>query len=139
MDKTQQGILPKYEVRRTDGKDAPSEKHHGCFLFVLDIDHDEFSRAALSCYAKRCRSEYPLLADDLEFELMVREIGPEVMEEHLKALDRIAAEYPIKDPATGNLAGLLEDWAAKDPAQWPLSQFSSNMLVRKWRRIRQGT
>lgn len=59
------GLLSKYEVRRTDGKSEPGQKHDGCPYFVLDLNHDPFAWAALDAYAKACEAEYPLLAADL--------------------------------------------------------------------------
>lgn len=59
-DKTQ-GLYSKFIVRRTDGKDAPGEKHDGCEYFVLDLTHDPFAWPALKAYADACRDEYPLL------------------------------------------------------------------------------
>lgn len=52
----------KYFVART--KD-PAGKHTGCFMFVLDIDHDIHARTALTAYALSCRDSYPKLADAL--------------------------------------------------------------------------
>jgi hypothetical protein len=69
--KAARGLFQKYAVSRTDGKDAPGERHHGCKLFVLDITHDLHARAAAAAYAKSCRYEYPTLAADLL--LQVRE------------------------------------------------------------------
>jgi hypothetical protein len=59
------GIYRKFEVVRTDGRSAPGEKHHGCRYFVIDVDHDEFAKAAIEAYAKACKKKYPALAKDL--------------------------------------------------------------------------
>lgn len=58
-------LYGKFVVQRTDGKDAPGEKHHDCRYFVLDVDHDPHAKAALEAYATSCEAEYPLLAADL--------------------------------------------------------------------------
>lgn len=59
------GIYGKFDVRRTDGKSEPGEKHADCQYFVLDLDHDPHARAALLAYMKSCEMEYPLLAADI--------------------------------------------------------------------------
>ena len=64
-DKTR-GFYDKYRVVRVDGEDVPGRKHHGCRLFVLDVDHDKYAKPALQVYANQCREEYPLLAADLD-------------------------------------------------------------------------
>jgi hypothetical protein len=66
MDKKTTGLYRKFDVRRTDGSDAPGGKHHQCAYFVLDLDHDPHAKAALAAYAKSCRSDFPVLADDLQ-------------------------------------------------------------------------
>ncbi len=63
----EQGLYRKYDVRRTDGQDAPGCKHHCCDLFVLDVTHDPFAGAALEAYAKACKATHPELANDLHF------------------------------------------------------------------------
>lgn len=65
-DDTKRGIVRKYEVKRTDGSSGPGGKHERCAYFVLDLEHDEFAIDALKAYAKACRTEYPLLADDID-------------------------------------------------------------------------
>lgn len=70
------GIYRKFEVRRTDGKDAPGEKHHDCAYFIIDLLHDENAKAALRAYAKSCRKKRPQLAKDLG--KIVRSICPQV-------------------------------------------------------------
>jgi hypothetical protein len=65
MDKHSVGLYNKFIVRRTDGKDAPGQKHDGCYYFVLDTTHDPHAKAALRAYADSCESEYPLLAADV--------------------------------------------------------------------------
>ena len=66
MDKRQMGLYNKFAVKRTDGKDAPGEKHEGCEYFVLDVTHDPFALPALKAYADACRATYPALARDLD-------------------------------------------------------------------------
>lgn len=60
------GLYRKYDVRRTDGRDAPGFKHHGCRYFVLDLDHDEHARAAIRAYRSSIMNDpelYGLLGD----------------------------------------------------------------------------
>lgn len=59
------GLYQKFIVTRTDGKDKPGCKHHGCRYFVLDLTHDKHAIMALKGYVLSCGDEYPLLADDL--------------------------------------------------------------------------
>lgn len=61
----EQGLFNKFIVMRTDGKDAPGEKHHGCAYFVLDLDHDRHAAAAMRAYAAACIETHPALAADL--------------------------------------------------------------------------
>lgn len=61
----ERGVYHKFIVERTDGKSAPGQKHHGCFHFVLDCDHDPHARAALLAYAASCEADYPALASDV--------------------------------------------------------------------------
>lgn len=61
-------MFEKFRVQRTDGSDAPGGKHHGCKYFVIDLDHDQYARAAMRAYAAACRATHPLLADDIEAE-----------------------------------------------------------------------
>lgn len=65
LPKNEQGILPKFIVSRSDGRDAPGEKHEGCFTFTLDIEHDPHAIVALSAYAESIRAENPTLASQL--------------------------------------------------------------------------
>jgi hypothetical protein len=60
------GVYHKFNVIRTDGKSAPGQKHHNCFYFVLDCDHDPHAKAALDAYARSCKHEYPTLASDVQ-------------------------------------------------------------------------
>lgn len=59
------GIYGKYEIRRVEGNDGPNGKHGACDLFVLDITHDPFARAAALAYAGACMLAFPKLASDL--------------------------------------------------------------------------
>lgn len=70
LPKVEQGLFPKFIICRTDGRDAPGEKHHGCFTFTLDIDHDPHARAALSAYAESIHRENPTLASQLRQQLI---------------------------------------------------------------------
>jgi hypothetical protein len=65
-DKTQIGLYRKFDVRRTDGSSEPGGKHAGCNYFVLDVTHDPHAISALRAYAESCRSQFPLLAADLD-------------------------------------------------------------------------
>lgn len=64
-DSRSRGLYNKFKVNRVDGADALGKKHHGCRYFVLDLDHDPFSPAAVTAYAEACKSTHPLLAADL--------------------------------------------------------------------------
>jgi len=59
------GLLHRYDIHRTDGRDRPGAKHDGCDLFVLDLTHDPFAIAAITAYADACMAEYPVLAQHL--------------------------------------------------------------------------
>jgi len=65
MDQHREGLYEKYEVRRKDGRTAHGEKHALCCFFVLDLDCDPHSTAAIRAYADSCEADYPLLARDL--------------------------------------------------------------------------
>jgi len=69
-DKTR-GLYGKFDIKRTDGKSEPGQKHDGCDYFVLDLTHDPFAFQALMAYAVACDKEYPLLAADLREKLRV--------------------------------------------------------------------
>lgn len=58
----EQGIYRKYNVERLND---PAGKHADCIYFVLDLDHDPHSVAALAAYAASCADQYPTLAFDL--------------------------------------------------------------------------
>jgi len=64
----QQGMFRKFDVRRTDGSDAPGGKHHGCRYYVLDLTHDQHAPAAMRAYADACAVTHPLLAADIAAE-----------------------------------------------------------------------
>lgn len=64
IDKKSLGLFSKFNVTRTDGRDAPGEKHHGAEYFVLDMA-DKFAAPALTAYAEACQHEYPALSADL--------------------------------------------------------------------------
>ena len=63
------GIYYKFDVTRTDGRDAVGERHFGCKYFVLDLDHDRFAQPALLAYADACEELYPALAADLRLKI----------------------------------------------------------------------
>lgn len=58
-------IYEKFQVKRTDGTDAPGLKHAGCEYFVLDLTHDEFAPKAIVAYAEACQQTHPILASSL--------------------------------------------------------------------------
>lgn len=60
------GLYEKFSVHRNDGRDSPGEKHHGCWYFVLDTNHDPHAIPALRAYVESCRVDFPYLAEDLE-------------------------------------------------------------------------
>lgn len=65
MNKQRAGLYRKFDVRRTDGSDAPGGKHDGCSYFVLDLTHDPYAMPALRAYAEACGEKYPALSADL--------------------------------------------------------------------------
>ncbi len=67
-DKTR-GLYHKFRIYRVDGTDRNGGKHDGCNYFVLDLTHDPHTLPALKAYAEACRTEYPLLAADLDLKL----------------------------------------------------------------------
>lgn len=64
-------LAARYQVTRTDGTSDPGERHATCFLFVLDLDHDPFARAALAAYADAAEATHPTLAADLRGRLVI--------------------------------------------------------------------
>lgn len=64
-------IYGKFNVSRTDGRDAPDGDKADAEYFVLDIVHDPYAREALMFYAYKCVDEYPLLAADIWHKLKV--------------------------------------------------------------------
>lgn len=62
---TEQGLFRKFDVRRTDGSDAPGGKHDGCEYFVLDVTHDPHAKAVLAAYAAGVEATHPQLAADM--------------------------------------------------------------------------
>jgi hypothetical protein len=65
-DKHTTGLYSKFIVNRTDGRDAPGEKHFGCDYFVLDLTHDNHAISAILAYADSCANSHPVLASDLK-------------------------------------------------------------------------
>lgn len=59
------GLYDKFVVKRTDGRDAPGQKHEKCSYFVMDLTHDKHAIPALMAYALSCKAEFPTLAADL--------------------------------------------------------------------------
>lgn len=64
-DQKQLGLYHKFNVTRTDGKDAPGGSHEHDQHFVLNLTTDKHSTPALIAYIESCESEYPVLAADL--------------------------------------------------------------------------
>lgn len=62
---TEQGLFRKFDVRRTDGSDAPGGKHDGCEYFVLDMTHDPHAKVAAAAYAASVEATHPALAAGL--------------------------------------------------------------------------
>jgi formylglycine-generating enzyme required for sulfatase activity len=65
IDQSKMGLYGKFHVTRTDGKDAPGERHHGDEYFVLNLTTDTHAIPAIAAYADSCAEEYPILAADL--------------------------------------------------------------------------
>lgn len=59
------GFHQKFHVSRVDGQSAPGERHDGCAYFVLDLDHDPFSVAAMLVYGVACKETQPELAETI--------------------------------------------------------------------------
>ena len=70
------GLYNKYQVVRTDGSSAPGGRHAECEYFVLDMAHDPHARAAILAYAESCKSEFPLLSQDLRAAALFRCSAP---------------------------------------------------------------
>jgi len=60
------GLDGKYEVKRTDGKDGPGDRHDGCEYFVLDLTHDSAARLAATVYAAVAQNWNPQLSRELK-------------------------------------------------------------------------
>lgn len=71
MGDEKRGIYQKFIVTRTDGLSAPNKKHYNCQYWVLDLDHDKHSLAALRAYRDSLveHREHPLLVADLSEEI----------------------------------------------------------------------
>lgn len=67
----EQGLFNKFTVVRNDGSSSHGKKHDGCEYFVLDVDHDPYSKAAVLAYAEACKETHPLLSADL-----IKRYGP---------------------------------------------------------------
>jgi hypothetical protein len=67
MSDESRGIYKKYYVERLNDN---QHKHDGCTYFVLDLQHDKFSRPALRAYAKACEKKFPQLAKDIRWMLL---------------------------------------------------------------------
>jgi len=76
-DKHTTGLYGKFIISRVDGTDAPGGKHDGCDYFALDLTHDPFAMPAIKAYADACRTEYPVLAADLDAKLTLSVSPPE--------------------------------------------------------------
>lgn len=111
----QQGLFRKFDVRRVDGSDAPGGKHHGCRYFVLDVDHDQHARAALSAYAGACETTHPDLARDLREKwgaASQQAANPaQVTDEFVKRLLK-EADFWSNQPSGDEIEALLKEAAA---------------------------
>lgn len=56
------GWYNKFNVTRTDGSDAPGQKHFGCEYLVLDLWHDPHAMIAVQAYAEAIREARPALS-----------------------------------------------------------------------------
>lgn len=65
IDQHQLGLYGKFNISRTDGKDAPGGSHEHDQYFVLNLTTDKHSIPAALSYIESCESEYPALAADL--------------------------------------------------------------------------
>lgn len=63
--KDDRGLHGKFIVMRSDGRDAPGDKHDGCEYFVLDLTHDEAARSVMPALAAAYEAKRPQLAADL--------------------------------------------------------------------------
>lgn len=72
MNQQQQGLYHKFNVTRTDGRDAMGEKHHGDEYFVLSLTTDPHAIPAIVAYADSCSLEFPALAADLAAKITAR-------------------------------------------------------------------
>jgi len=63
------GLYQKFSVARTDGQDAPGQRHHGDEYFVLNLTTDKHAIPALAAYAESCAADYPRLAEDLRVKI----------------------------------------------------------------------
>lgn len=77
-----QGLYGKYTVTRTDGLDAPGERHEGCRYFVLDVDHDLRAVPAIFAYASACELD----ADSEPLATGLRALGRELLVKGIKEI-----------------------------------------------------
>lgn len=115
------GIYQKFTVTRTDGKDTPGEKHHGDEYFVLNLTTDKHAIPAISAYAESCKTEYPVLADDLRTKIHVQNNTSSVASEKPFSTPQlnegeIYAGAIIKPDGSGNHIILLP--GDNDVAEW---------------------
>jgi hypothetical protein len=79
-EKRLRGLYEKFIVLRSDERDAPGQKHHGCKYFVLDLTCDPHAIPAIRAYAESCRQDgYGVLADDLEARAKRLESGDSIL------------------------------------------------------------
>lgn len=123
----EQGLYRKYDVTRLND---PAGKHAECTYYVLDLDHDPHSVAALLAYAASCAAQYPGLAFDLRHTAAAtaRKLGvaqPEALSADSCALPAIAPDIPsiirrstwrtpeLRESAANLVANILSDPEAK--------------------------
>lgn len=75
MNARQQGLINKFNISRTDGRDSLGGDRFGADYFVLDLTYDKFADAAALAYADACKAEYPLLATDLRNKINAKAIS----------------------------------------------------------------
>ncbi len=100
------GLYRKFDVSRTDGRDEPRHKHHGCRYFVLDLTHDPHSKAALLAYADSCEKDIPRLAEDLRHTAAVGDKGFDLAIQHTEREEAIRERFSSE---AGEPVGKVEE------------------------------
>lgn len=103
-----QGLFRKFDVRRTDGSDAPGGKHDGCDYFVLDVTHDKHAKPALAAYAAAVEATHPQLAADMRAQYALPE----------QARGVPAVDFPEANPAIRESGWLIERQNSSGSPVW---------------------